>query len=75
MNEAPIVAGIATEDIANLNPATHLRIADKSCWSNQDFAWVIAHLEAKATRRAKPNIPPKRASPKRRRVPFRTWPI
>jgi hypothetical protein len=75
MNDVRLLAGMATVDIADLEHATQLRIADKPHWSNQDFAWVIAHLEAKTPQRTRPNMPAKGAGPKRRRVPLRTWPI
>jgi hypothetical protein len=76
MHTGRIFAGMATEEKADLKHTTQRRLADKSRWSNQDFAWVIAHLEATGHQPTIPAMPAKRAyRTKRLRDPLRTWPI
>jgi hypothetical protein len=71
MNNAPVFAGMAPEDVTALERATRLRVANEARWTVQDYERVIAYLKAKATERRVPKVPPRCACPKRPRGPMR----
>jgi hypothetical protein len=76
MRTARLFAGMATQDIADLEHTTQLRIAGEPRSSAQGSKRVIGYLKVKATQLTTPAMPAKWIYPnKRLRGPLRTWAI